>query len=91
MQRLIMITLFRNDWIIHHLKACCGRRFKLWSKDGRGSTVSSEVNEIFIMISAPAASGVGICIKKCRNYSFWLCEPTLLILKLVKVSYIVRK
>ena len=53
-------------WIVHLQKACCGRRCKLWSKDGRGSTVSGEVKSSF-MISACAASVVSICIKICQK------------------------
>ena len=54
-------------WILHHQKACCGRRCKLWSIDGRGGTVSGEVKSLFI-ISACAASIVSICIKMCRIF-----------------------
>ena len=77
-------------WIVHLQKACCGRRCKLWSKDGRGSTDSHEVKFLF-MISACAASSVRICIGICNNVSFWLCEPTFLRSKLAKVSYILKK
>ena len=54
-------------WILHLQKACCGRRCKLWSIDGRGGTVSGEVKSLFI-ISACAASIVSICIKMCRIF-----------------------
>ena len=67
-------------WIVHHQNACCRRCCKLWSKDGRGSTVSDEVKSLF-RISACAASGVRICMKICKKFDFWLCEPTLLRLK----------
>ena len=67
-------------WIVHHQNACCRRCCKLWSKDGRGSTVADEVKSLF-RISACAASGVRICMKICKKFDFWLCEPTLLRLK----------
>ena len=77
-------------WIVHLQKACCGRRCKFWSKDGRGSTDSGEVKFLF-MISASAASSVRICSGICNNVSFWLCELTFLRSKLAKVLYILKK
>ena len=77
-------------WIVHLQKACCGRRCKLWSKDGRGSTDSHEVKFLF-MISACAASNVRISTWICNNVSFWLCEPTFLRSKLAEVSYVLKK